>query len=82
MADIAMLVAEEYERRVRNSRKIGVDGEEMNFSVGLYGLARGAGKSFSWIKETIKEDKLEMIKKSLEPKSQIGVAASHGLFSA
>lgn len=72
MADISMLVAEEYERRVRVSRnKVGVEKQqELGSCVGVLGLK---------LKTKIG---LEVFKLGFEPKSQIGVAAFNGAFSA
>ncbi|MBA0562732.1 hypothetical protein Golob_007755 [Gossypium lobatum] len=75
MADIAMLVAEEYERRVRISRnKVGVEKQqELGSCVGVLALK---------LKTKIGHPKLEVLKLGFEPKSQIGVAAFNGAFSA
>ncbi|KAE9449965.1 hypothetical protein C3L33_18142, partial [Rhododendron williamsianum] len=81
MADIAMLVAEEYERRVKNSRKIGGENEEIDLFSSVSVLARGVEWS-SWINRNIGEEKMELVKKAMEPRSQIGVAAVNGFFSA
>lgn len=82
MADIAILVAEEYERRVKNSRK---NGEEIELisCVGVLGQ-RVKGSSSSWIKQKlllVKEDKML---KDLHPTShsQMTAAATNGFFSA
>ncbi|KAG8383476.1 hypothetical protein BUALT_Bualt04G0017300 [Buddleja alternifolia] len=88
MADIAMLVAEEYERRVKKSRKIGEEIDLMS-CVGVLGHDfKGLfSSSSSWIKE--KEDKMveEILLittklRVLKPKSQMSLAASYGFFSA
>ncbi|KAK2975225.1 hypothetical protein RJ640_009002 [Escallonia rubra] len=77
MAEIAMLVAEEYERRVKNSRK---NGEEME--IDLFScvsvLARRLGGSSVTIKSKLAGGSME----ALEPKTQIGLAAVNGFFSA
>ncbi|OMP02507.1 hypothetical protein COLO4_11043 [Corchorus olitorius] len=76
MADIAMLVAEEYERRVRNSRKIlGAESQEID-------LVSCAAVLAQRIKNKIGEHRIEVVKLALEPKSQIGAAAFNGAFSA
>ncbi|KAH6799481.1 hypothetical protein C2S51_035965 [Perilla frutescens var. frutescens] len=73
MADIAILIAEEHERRVRNSKK-----SELVSCVG--------GGSSSWMREKMRmqrERVVELLDKGLlQPKSQITLAASTGLFSA
>lgn len=87
MADIAMLVAEEYERRIKNSRKsCGGDGggggggggsvaEEIGFVSSVSAIAMRA-------KKVIGEENIEIVNWVLEPKSQIGLAAINCLFSA
>ena len=76
MADIAMLVAEEYERRVRISRnKVGAEKQEINLVSCVAVLAQK-------VKIKIGEEGIEVVKLVLEPKSQIGVAAFNGAFSA
>ena len=101
MSDIAMLVAEEYERRIKNSRKICSGGgggggccggggvtaaaaaaeeeEEIGFvsSVSAFAVSVRAKK-----KKVIGEEKMEIVKWVSEPKSQIGLAAFNGFFSA
>ncbi|KAH6760197.1 hypothetical protein C2S52_009360 [Perilla frutescens var. hirtella] len=80
MADIAILVAEEYERRVKSSRKIGEE-IELFSCVGVLGQ-KFKGSSSSWIKEKILLVKEEKMMKNLEPRSQMTVAATNGFFSA
>ncbi|KAF5747428.1 hypothetical protein HS088_TW05G00149 [Tripterygium wilfordii] len=84
MADIAMLVAEEYERRVKNSSKASGAAErvvrggggdlEISFSASNFGqkMKKLSGQV----------NKMELLSWSLEPKTQIGLAASNGFFSA
>lgn len=79
MADIAMLVAEEYERRVKNSRKNGGDGEEID----LFNCVSVFVRNFDQNKKKFGEEKMEVnVKWVLEPKSQVGFAAVNGFFSA
>lgn len=77
MADIALLVAEEYERRVRISRnKVGAEKQEIDLFSGVAVLAQK-------IKSRIGHERIEEIfKLVLQPKTQIGVAAFNGAFSA
>ncbi|KAL3527812.1 hypothetical protein ACH5RR_012468 [Cinchona calisaya] len=89
MADIAMLVAEEYERRVKNSRKVhgGAANDEEMIELFPYVLSVSAKRvdlqeSFSLIKKKIGEEKMDMVKRALQPKSEIGEAASNCFFSA
>ncbi|PIN05713.1 hypothetical protein CDL12_21742 [Handroanthus impetiginosus] len=84
MADIAILVAEEYERRVKSSRKSGQEVELVS-CVGVLGQNL-KGLSSSWVKEKVglMEEKMVGVlgNRSLEPKSQMSLAARNGLFSA
>ncbi|KAF7129139.1 hypothetical protein RHSIM_Rhsim10G0155200 [Rhododendron simsii] len=80
--NIAMLVAEEYERRVKNSRKIAGENEEIDLFSSVSVLARGVVEWSSWINRNIGEEKMELVKKAMEPRSQIGVPAINGFFSA
>ncbi|KAL6959275.1 hypothetical protein U1Q18_039416 [Sarracenia purpurea var. burkii] len=86
MSEIAMLVAEEYERLVKNSRKNG-DGsasEEIDLFSSAFVLARKVKtwSSSSLINNHFGEEKMKPFKGFVEPKSQIGVAAINGFFSA
>lgn len=89
MSDIAMLVAEEYERRVKNSKKSGGGGEggggaaaeEIGFVSSVSAIAMRL-EGFSWVKKAVGEENTEIVKWVLEPKSQIGLAAINGFFSA
>ncbi|XWS41508.1 hypothetical protein CRYUN_Cryun17cG0087700 [Craigia yunnanensis] len=76
MSDIAMLVAEEYERRVRISKtKVGAEKEEINLVSSVAGLAQK-------VKSKIGQEIIEVVKLALQPKSQIGIEAFNGAFSA
>ncbi|KAA8546868.1 hypothetical protein F0562_003297 [Nyssa sinensis] len=71
MADIAMLVAEEYETRVKKSRKSGAEGEEIDFFSCVSVLAQRLDGS-SWIKiRKVGEENMKLVKWVLEPKSPI-----------
>ncbi|KAF5749932.1 hypothetical protein HS088_TW03G00259 [Tripterygium wilfordii] len=78
MSDIAMLVAEEYERRIKNSRK----------ASGAAAAEGGGGEleirfGTSWVSNFgQKMKKLSEQINKMEPKTQIGVAATDGFFSA
>lgn len=77
MTDIAILVAEEFERRVSYSRKdLGIEGKQEMSMVSCVSMVAQS------IKEKIGEVKIEFLKRVLEPKSQIGIAASDCFFSA
>ncbi|KAL2240896.1 uncharacterized protein LOC105171235 [Sesamum indicum] len=90
MADIAILVAEEYERRVKSSRKSGGEEIQLLSCAGVLGqnLRGSSSASSSWMKEklmSMKEEKMGgiMVKGAgLEPKSQLSLAARNGFFSA
>ncbi|KAE7998152.1 hypothetical protein FH972_002725 [Carpinus fangiana] len=77
MADIAILVAEEYERRVKTGRKAGggaaaeIQGEYCEFDH-LVSSASTMAQSL----------KMTLAKWVREPKTQISLAASDGFFSA
>ncbi|KAJ4715641.1 Ubiquitin-activating enzyme like [Melia azedarach] len=74
MSDIAMLVAEEYERRVKScSRKQENNKKEEN-AVHVVKLS---------IRKFVGDEKMnQFVRWVLEPKSEIGAAASVGFFSA
>nr|GLL26077.1 hypothetical protein PRUPE_6G177500 [Ipomoea trifida] len=79
MADIAILVAEEYERRIKNARKLGSS----------EGHQKLEGSSSSLVKVKLsggEEKRLEvmMMKKNkvLQPHFEVGVEARNGFFSA
>ncbi|CAJ1857055.1 unnamed protein product [Sphenostylis stenocarpa] len=75
MSDIAMLVAEEYERRTRHLRK----GEEGLGDTKFNTLSCASSLS---LKVKIEEQKKELMKLVWEPKTQIAIAASNSFFSA
>ncbi|KAL8047211.1 hypothetical protein ABFX02_08G225100 [Erythranthe guttata] len=92
MADIAILVAEEYERRVKDSRK---NGEEIEFlsCVGFLGqrFKDSSSSSSSWIREKLviianddyyQKKMAGILGLAEEPKSQMSLAASNCFFSA
>ena len=78
MSDIAMLVAEEYERRAKSLRKDGA------VRAGDIGMVSCASVLASRLKEKIGEEKMKLVKwvSEFEPKSQFGIAASDSFFSA
>ncbi|GMY11290.1 RING/FYVE/PHD zinc finger superfamily protein [Fagus crenata] len=77
MADIALLFAEEYERSVKDARKAG--GAKGEYEIDFVSYAAALAKR---VKTMIGHDKIELVKWVCEPKSQIGLAASNGFFSA
>ncbi|KAK8653546.1 hypothetical protein V6N13_127540 [Hibiscus sabdariffa] len=78
MADIAMLVAEEYERRLRNQVGAGAGaGQQPEAEI----LSRGSCVAVLGLKLKSKIGQQLRIE-GLEPKSQIGAAAFDGAFSA
>ncbi|CAJ1938021.1 unnamed protein product [Sphenostylis stenocarpa] len=70
MSDIAILVAEEYERRVKSLKKSGSGGAEID-------LASCVSVMVSSLKE-----KKQLVQWTLEPKTQFAMAASASFFSA
>ncbi|KAJ8769683.1 hypothetical protein K2173_005286 [Erythroxylum novogranatense] len=91
MADIAMLVAEEYERRVKSSRKD--VGENKNMDLLNWASSHASLMAQSVRNMVVVDDddsdvsnknlhNLEFPKWALEPRSKLGVAASNGVFSA
>ncbi|KAE8663677.1 RING/FYVE/PHD zinc finger superfamily protein [Hibiscus syriacus] len=79
MADIAMLVAEEYERRLKLSRnRAGSDQNRMEIHL------------LSWVPNMAQKLKttnlgtqtIELFNSALQPKTQIGAQAFNGAFSA
>ncbi|WMV31159.1 hypothetical protein MTR67_024544 [Solanum verrucosum] len=77
MADIAMLVAEEYERRIKNSRKFG--NEE---KIELFSTFSILVQELKWSSSKIKMRFGENEKRVFVPQTEIGLAAINGLFSA
>lgn len=80
MTDIAILVAEEFERRMTDLKKVGRNHEaqrEMELvSTSVSVMAQA-------LKKKIAEQKVDfLVKLTREPKTQIGLAASNGFFSA
>ena len=79
MIDIAILVAEEYERRVSDLRKDGRSSEAEQEMV----LVSSVSAMAQALKKKIAEaNKDFFVKWTREPKTQIGLAASSGFFSA
>ncbi|XP_050206971.1 uncharacterized protein LOC126656442 [Mercurialis annua] len=74
MADIAMLVAEEYERRVKNSRNTSPNEEVL--------ISWASRLSFISESSKIKSEEDGNSKWGFEAKSGIGAAASTAFFSA
>ncbi|KAE8704904.1 RING/FYVE/PHD zinc finger superfamily protein [Hibiscus syriacus] len=72
MADIALLVAEEYERRLGISRHQTGAGKQQRLPTPF--PCSGVGFEA--------EGRIEVSKLGIEPKTQIGVAALHGALSA
>ncbi|KAG8640932.1 hypothetical protein MANES_13G088201v8 [Manihot esculenta] len=79
MADIAILVAEEYERGIKNSRKVSTDCDS-DMKVGNW------ISYISFLSERVKNkirlQNIEAAKWVLEPKTKIGLAAFNNFFSA
>lgn len=77
MADIALLVVEEFERR--KSFEKGRDGQEVTLESCFSVMARGV-KDLDLMKEGNKQ--FEFVKRISEAKSDVGLAAINGFFSA
>ncbi|KAJ4831094.1 hypothetical protein Tsubulata_006091 [Turnera subulata] len=86
MADIAILVAEEYERLVKNSsgKQVGGGGGGMDISWATtpISLMSGAIKRNKMMSQPTNIQVILPAGIIIEPKSQISVAASNGFFSA
>ncbi|KAK9230607.1 hypothetical protein WN944_023579 [Citrus x changshan-huyou] len=90
MADIAMLVAEEYERRVNNLRKLAAEREmtikqNNNAAPATATATATAAAAADVVNVSIVADGIKIrkfVKWVLEPKSQITIAAFDGFFSA
>ncbi|KAJ8765563.1 hypothetical protein K2173_014685 [Erythroxylum novogranatense] len=83
MADIAILVAEEYEKRVKkNSPKAADDDASWVFSCASLVAQSVRNKINSNNGSLLLRKSLEFSKLVLEPKSQVSTAASNGVFSA
>ncbi|XP_020220909.1 uncharacterized protein LOC109803647 [Cajanus cajan] len=78
MSDIAMLVAEEYERRVKQFKK----GSGSAIAVGDAKFNVLSCASSLPLKEKIEAQKKELVKWVWEPKTQFAIAASNSFFSA
>jgi len=74
MSDIVMLVAEEYERRVKNLKNAGggaaVETWEINMS-----------SCYSILVSKLKEKKKQLVQSVLEPKTQFAIAYSNNFFA-
>ncbi|GAB4828136.1 hypothetical protein Ancab_035051 [Ancistrocladus abbreviatus] len=82
MADIAMLVAEEYEKIVkRTSRKSNSETGQMDSTSCKVVLAERFRK-LNWVSREVGEHSMEFVRKALQPKSELGFAAISGFFSA
>lgn len=77
MADIALLVVEEFERRKSLEKERGV--QEVTLESCFSVLVRGV-KDLDLMKEGNKQ--FEFVRRILEVKSDVGLAAINGVFSA
>lgn len=88
MADIAMLVAEDYERRIKITNRYysTKPREEQEQGAGLEIIDTASSASGYARKETGEEKMVEAVSKwafsGLEPNSPVGFAACNGFFSA
>ncbi|OAY33348.1 uncharacterized protein LOC110630340 [Manihot esculenta] len=74
MADIAIMVAEEYERRIKDSRKVSAD-SDMKVGNWISFLSQS-------VNNKVRLQNIEDVKWVFQPKTQVALAASNGLFSA
>uniref|UniRef100_A0A7N0T745 Uncharacterized protein n=1 Tax=Kalanchoe fedtschenkoi TaxID=63787 RepID=A0A7N0T745_KALFE len=81
MADIAILVAEEYERRIKHPRRAANEDEEekLSFASSVSFMAKRIDVA-AWVKDKLGERSVEVVK--WVPRSQVTLAASNGFFSA
>ncbi|KAM0971315.1 hypothetical protein ACFX13_019523 [Malus domestica] len=77
MADIAILVAEEYERTVKNGQKDDDHHQQLKSE-----LASCVSVSVQTLQKKIGHRKMEFVKWAKEPRSQVGLEASNGFFSS
>ncbi|CAL1380198.1 unnamed protein product [Linum trigynum] len=88
MADIAILVAEEYERRLNRERRnsAAVASERKVDHVHLVEINANWESAAAAAAENLRSKMVEMLKTTkkvlVEPKSQVSLAASTGFFSA
>ncbi|KAG1330780.1 hypothetical protein COCNU_02G007480 [Cocos nucifera] len=84
MADIALLLVEEFERRKRWEKGHGM-GEEMDFhflgSFALSAIGKKVGEELSLLKVVVAKE-MKVARSHLEPRSPFGLAAFDGFFSA
>ncbi|KAL2343014.1 hypothetical protein Fmac_004299 [Flemingia macrophylla] len=76
MSDIAMLVAEEYERRVKSKSK------SKSKSGGGWAQSEMISSSVSVMVSSLKQNKHILHLPHFEPKTQLAIAASNSFFSA
>ncbi|CAK8578842.1 unnamed protein product [Lathyrus sativus] len=77
MSDIAMLVAEEYERRVKSLKTTAAASDGGAVKTWQIDMS-----CFSLLVSKMKEEKKQLVRCILEPKTQFAVAASNSFFSA
>ncbi|PON65262.1 hypothetical protein PanWU01x14_117790 [Parasponia andersonii] len=80
MTDIAILVAEEFERRVSHShsrKDVGIEAKQETRS-----MVSWVSMVAQSVKDRIGDENMEFFKHVFDPKTQIGLAASDGFFSA
>ncbi|KAH0686021.1 hypothetical protein KY285_016563 [Solanum tuberosum] len=89
MAEIAMLVAEEYERRVNNSRKycgVAAGEEEIEmfsyFSTLVKNIYESPSSRIAMRLSKIKINEKMIHTRVFQPQSDVSLAASNGVFSA
>lgn len=78
MADIALLVVEEFERRKSLQKEF--EGQEVPTLTSCFSVFVSGVKEIDLVKEG--RVQFEVVKRVLEPKSVVGLAAVNGFFSA
>lgn len=81
MADIAMFMAEEYERRVKKIKKSGEE-IEMQSCFGVLMDSMKGSSSWCWMREKMRMEREKMVEVLSIGESQITISATSGLFSA
>lgn len=78
MADIALLVVEEFERRKSLQKEF--EGQEVPALTSCFSVLVSGVKEIGLVKEG--RVQFEVVKRVLEPKTVVGMAAVNGFFSA
>jgi hypothetical protein len=80
MSDIALLVAEEYERRVKSLKTAAAASSGGGAAVETWEI--NMSSCYSLLISKLKNEKKQLVQCVLEPKTQFAIAASNNFFSA